>query len=433
MTDKIYDVAVIGGGASGIMAAISAARKGAAVLVIDHANRLGKKILVTGNGRCNFTNSNQNIKNYHTSSPEIVEEALSRFGHDELITFFGSLGLFVKEKEGYYYPFSESAADALDVLLLETKRLTVDTMLSAEVRSIKRQEDFFFLSTEPPSGKSQPKLTGGSQVSGKLNTGDGDAIRARRLVISTGGRAGKNLGCDGTGYRLAASLGHSVTALHPALVPLEAEGDFNAVAGVRTDAAITLYVDGQIADSDAGQLQITDYGISGIPVFQISSAAARALNKKRDVRVCIDFLPQISLAGLSEEISGRIQRNPEMRVCDAFLGMLNRKLINFLLGSLRTSKKTRCFELSAEFAGELAGRMKRYEVRIKNTLSFERAQTTSGGIPLDEVESISFESKRCPGLYLCGELLDVDGRCGGYNLQWAFTSGYLAGCAAGEG
>ena len=413
LADKIYDLAVIGGGASGIMAAISAAREGADVIIIDHADTLGKKILATGNGRCNFTNKDQDPRNYHSSSPGFVEGALRRFGRDELIGFFEGIGLFVKEKGGYYYPFSESASDVRDVLLLEAERLAVETVLSVKVLSVKKREDIFFLSTEPPGGK--------------INIGDEDAICARNIVIATGGRAAKKLGSDGLGYRMAKSLGHSVTPLFPALVPLEADGDFAAVSGVRTDARLTLFIDGAEADTDMGQLQMTDYGISGIPVFQISAAAARALYEGRDVRVRLDFMPLISVEKLILNITRRLEDNLSMRISDALAGMLQRKLINFLLGSLGISKKTKCMKLSDNTAGDIARRMKEYEVTITNTLSFDRSQTTAGGIPLDEVDEESFESLKCPGLYLCGEILDVDGRCGGYNLQWAFTSGYLAG------
>ena len=404
-----YDVAVIGGGASGLMAATAAASLGATVIIIEHGSRLGKKILATGNGRCNFTNLDQDIKNYRTKNEEFVRDAFLRFGRDELIGMLGDLGLISKEAGGYFYPYSENARDVLDIILLNLKRLEVNIMLDAQIFSVKKEGSRF-----------------------RINIKDEEILDADRVVFATGGRAAPKTGSDGSGYRILRKLGHSITPLYPALVPLEVEENFKDIAGVRTDADISLLIDGELSEKEFGQLQITDYGLSGIPVFQLSRFAAEAVSQGKNVEAGIDYFRDYSKEDIMEQLEARRKYKAGCSVVDALAGMLNRKLLAYLIRAAGISPDAMYRLLGDKELRSILKKLKGHRVKIKKPLTFERAQTTAGGIPLSEIKKGTFESGIVEGLYLCGELLDVDGRCGGYNLQWAFTSGYIAGSCAGR-
>ncbi len=394
-----YDTAIIGGGASGMMAAITAARAGADVVLFEKGERIGKKLLSTGNGKCNFTNTMQDASCYRTGHPAFVMSALERFGKDELISFFDELGVPAKIKNGYAYPNSETATSILDVMRFELDRLGVRVVCDVKIFSAKKKGEVFEINTDK----------------GRIESG--------RLIIATGGKAAPKTGSNGDGYKLARSFGHSITPIVPSLVPLECEGDFKGIAGVRVDVAMKLLSDGRELCTEEGQLQITDYGLSGIPVFQLSRIAGYELKEGKNVEIAIDYIPEISGEELIENLKSRKKYKECLACVDALAGLLNKKLISYVLKKAHVNGKYGA--IKEDDFKRICDIIKGDIIKVSAPLGFDRAQTTAGGVPLDEIDD-GFQSLKVPGLYFCGELLDVDGRCGGYNLQWAFTSGHLA-------
>ncbi len=400
------DIIVVGGGASGMMAAIAAAGEGARVLLLDHQKALGKKILSTGNGRCNFTNATLNDACYHSDNPALVGDVLRRFTNRTAITFFRTLGVYYVEKNGYYYPRSGQASAIRDALLGELNRLSVTVLTEIEILQIKKKKTFL------------------------VSTSQGD-FRGKALILATGGAAAPHTGSDGSGYGFAKSFGHEILRPLPALVPLlTGERWVKRASGVRTPAALTLLVDGDVAGKEEGELQITDYGISGIPVFQLSGQAAVALENQRRVAVILDFVPEWSRQDLYIQLSDLAYG--EKNWWDLLCGLINRKLAAALiqenglsdcpLGSMGVKRWS--WELE-----RLTDALKGTRLSIVKTGRLDQAQVTTGGVSLKQVDA-NLESMLVEGLFFAGELLNVDAICGGYNLQWAWSSGSISGTAA---
>ncbi len=406
--NELYkDVIVIGAGASGLMAAITAARRGACVAVLNHVSVPGKKILSTGNGKCNFTNALQNADCYRSDDPGLVREVLSLFSPDDTIRFFDEIGVLSKEKDGYYYPLSGQAVTVRDALLAEAERQNVEILNDIEITNVYHDGSLFHVN---------------------MRTGK---IKAGKCILATGGLAAPKTGSDGSGYAFAAQLGHSIKSPLPALVPLVCrEKWIRRISGVRADGSVALFLDGTEAARDRGELQFTNAGISGIPVFQVSRFASIALSEGRLAEAHIDFFPDTDVRDLARmliEFSCRFgdYKNWYQILC----GICNQKvaaLICEILGIPRCCLTELSEDIVDEQAEEIAGLFKETVVTVTETGSVEHAQTTCGGIPLAEVGS-DMQSKLIPGLFFAGEILNVDGICGGYNLQWAWSSGYLAG------
>ena len=407
-----YDVIVVGGGASGLMAAISAAEKGASVLILDHHPVPGKKLLSTGNGKCNFTNQKQGISCYRSDDPAFVMRALEQFGWESSVRFFQELGVYARSRNGYYYPRSGQAATIRNALIMETKRLHVRMISECDILRLHKNGASFLIQTR--NGR----------------------FASRSCILATGGKAFPKTGSDGSGYLFAIQMGHSIQDPLPALVPLiSGERWLKSTAGVRCDGEVSLFVNGEFVASDTGEIQMTDYGISGIPVFQVSRFASVALAQKKKVTAGIDFLPEISgeelkagLFHLSERLG--VQKN----WYHILAGFCNSKIAEMICRKLRLpeqpvlqlSDQTRKRQIS-----QVTDQLKQTELVITGTRHMEQAQVTCGGVPLSEIGP-DMQSKKVPGLYFSGEILNVDGICGGYNLQWAWTSGYLAGLHAAE-
>lgn len=404
-------IAVIGGGASGLAAAIAAARSNPKVqiTIYEQKDSVGKKILATGNGRCNLTNKDMKSSYYRSENIPFVEEVLEQFGYEDTIRFFSSLGLMVKERGNYVYPHSDQASTVLELLKLELHRLGIKILTGVQVTDITPISSGFMI---------------------KLNTGK---QKADAVILACGGKASSKLGSDGSGYTLAKGLGHTMVPVVPALVQLKVrKNPFAKAAGVRTDASVTAICDGKAIASDRGELQLTAYGISGIPVFQISRYVAKALYLKQNAKVKIDFLPEMSenefLSFLLERKEGREQ----MTCADYLLGIFHQKLIPRFLEQARIRMHTLVQELSETQFKSLVQAVKRNVVLIDTTNGFDNAQVCAGGISTIELSARTMESRYIKGLYLTGELLDADGICGGYNLQWAWATGYLSGKAAAD-
>jgi len=409
-------VVIIGGGASGMMAAIQAAREGAQVTVLEHMDRVGKKILSTGNGRCNLTNRYQTPECYRCSQYGFPEAALGRFSMEDTVEFFEDLGILIKDRNGYLYPNSDQASTVLDVLRMELEHLNIQLRLGCQVKFIKKQGGRFVIGTD-----------------------QGD-LKADALILATGSKAAPVTGSDGSGYELAGALGHKIVTPLPALVQLRCkEKHYKQLAGIRTDVELKLMVSGRKpedgfreAASERGELQLTDYGISGIPTFQISRFASIALNQGRQVKVVIDFLPQFELWQAEKMVNQRCMQMG-YKTCEEWMtGLLNKKLSLVLLKLAGIQPQQKAGEVPKSKWRQLLGLMKSYETYVAAVNPFENAQVCCGGVDTREIVPETMESKLVPGLYFAGEILDVDGICGGYNLQWAWSSGAVAGrCAAG--
>ena len=407
---KSRRVIIVGGGASGLVAAISAARNGTNVTIIEQKDRIGKKILSTGNGRCNLTNEYMDVQCFRGDDTTIVANVLEKFGYQETISFFEELGVILKNRQGYIYPISDQATTILDVLRMEIANLHVEVIVEERVDTIDKTKKGFSVRT------------------------NNKVYRSDVVILATGGKAASVLGSDGSGYHLAKAFGHSISSVVPALVQLRAKGSFfKQLAGIRTNANVSLFVNGNLEASDEGELQLTNYGISGIPVFQISRFAGKALQRKKEVTVEVDFLPAFTDEKLTEFF---IQRNNlhGMKTAEDFLiGMLNKKLIPVILKESGIPCSKIYKELTEKQKSSLVQTIKHFHIEIEATNDFEQAQVCAGGVRTTEVNHETLESLYVEGLYLTGELLDVDGICGGYNLQWAWATGYLAGLHAAKG
>lgn len=401
---KSRRVIVVGGGASGLVAAITAAREGALVTIIEQKDRIGKKILSTGNGRCNLTNEYMELNCFRGDDTSIVSNVLEQFGYQDTIRFFERLGIILKSRQGYIYPISDQATTVLEVLRMEVDRLKIQVQLEECVNSIRKSKKGFQIKTNKTS------------------------YNADAVILAAGGKASPVLGSDGSGYGLAKECGHSLSPVVPALVQLKCKGSyFKQLSGIRTNAKVSLFVNGTYIDSDTGELQLTNYGISGIPVFQISRYAAKALHQKKKVHAHIDFLPNMTTEEIQAYLATRIDLHGYKKMEEFLIGMFHQKLINVLLKEAKISSVLQASKLKTEQWNTLIEIIKNFTTEVEGTNPFEQAQVCAGGVRTSEIDSNTMESVYMRDLYLTGELLDIDGICGGYNLQWAWSTGFIAG------
>lgn len=402
----MYDVIIIGAGASGLMAAAAAASKGARVALLEHKDDIGKKILATGNGRCNFTNTDMSVNKFH-GSKALIKNGLSQFNYSDTIRFFKELGIPAYDNAGYIYPNSRQAASVVAAFRMELMRLHVDVKTGINITDIKPADD---------------------RIGYCIQTDKG-SFKSKGLIIACGLTASPKLGSDGSLFRQIEALGHHIQKPLPALCGFSCDGlNFKKITGVRCDATVASVIDGQMTEQNTGELQLADYGISGIPVFQISSLMSRALNKGQRVEVIIDFLPAFSDDELNGYIRDRSITTTDNRSLNEMLnGLLNNKLLLELIHKSGVSPDKKGRLLTDDDCKSLTRSIKHTAVSVKKPRGAEFAQVCAGGIYTKEIDVRTLESKIHPGLYFCGELLDVDGICGGYNLQWAWTSGYIAG------
>lgn len=402
----MYDVIIIGAGASGLMAAAAAASKGARVALLEHKDDIGKKILATGNGRCNFTNTDMSVNKFH-GSKALIKNGLAQFNYADTIRFFKELGIPAYDNAGYIYPNSRQAASVVAAFRMELMRLHVDVKTGINITDIKPADD----------------------RTGYCIQTDKGSFKSKRLIIACGLTASPKLGSDGSLFRQIEALGHHIQKPLPALCGFSCDGlNFKKITGVRCDATVASVIDGQMTEQNTGELQLADYGISGIPVFQISSLMSRALDKGQRVKVIIDFLPAFSDDELNGYIKDRSITTTDNRSLNEMLnGLLNNKLLLELIHKSGVSPDKKGRLLTDDDCKSLTRSIKHTAVSVKKPRGAEFAQVCAGGIYTKEIDVRTLESKIHPGLYFCGELLDVDGICGGYNLQWAWTSGYIAG------
>jgi len=397
------EIAVIGGGASGLMAAITAKKLGKEVIILERKDRILKKVLITGNGRCNITNVNANISNYFGKNISSVENILNRFTPQDTMDFFNELGIVCNEENrGKVYPLSGQASSVVDALRFEAEKLGIKIETEFYVRKIEKDGFKFRIYSE-----------------------DRKKIEAGRVIIAAGGQSYPELGSNGSGFELAKELGHSVTKLSPSIVQLKTEKyQVKGLQGIKTDVAVTAYGDNKKICTYDGELLFTDYGISGNVVFNISFV----MPLYKDVEFEIDFMEKFDYNELYEMLKERKRILSHLTMENYFNGMINKKLGQFLSkvsGIEKLSKPVK--DLNDSDIRKLCTVLKKYRVKILETTGFKNAQVTAGGVSLDEVNTETLESKIVKGLYFSGEVLDVYGECGGFNLQWAWASGHIAG------
>lgn len=390
---KAFDIIIAGGGASGLAAAIEIKRtdKAKRVAVLEHLPRVGKKILATGNGRCNL--GNLNAPNHPYTNANFTAEIMSQYSAQSLIEFFESMGLYVRsDSEGRLYPHSNTAAAVLDALRFECENLGVELICDCKVTSIKKEKNFVI---------------------------NGEYL-ARKVIIACGGKSAPSQGSDGSGYPLLKGLGHRITPLAPSLVQLVTDtAKTKALKGVRAAASLNLSSGG----SSKGEILFTDYGISGIAAMDLS----RFVKADTDAQISLDFACDYSLIKLETAIINIAKHNPSLPIDNLLSGFvpkaLSAAITKAALGYLPKSTA----EIGEKQAKRIAEEMKSFTVALKGTKSFSDAQVTKGGADVSQFNEETLESKKCHGLYACGEILDVDGACGGFNLAWAFASGRAAG------
>ena len=397
------EIAVIGGGASGLMAAVTAKKSGKEVIILERKDRILKKVLITGNGRCNITNVNANISNYFGKNISSVENILNRFTPQDTMDFFNELGIICNEENrGKVYPLSGQASSVVDALRFEAERLGIKIETEFYVRKIEKDGFKFRIYSE-----------------------DRKKIEAGRVILAAGGQSYPELGSNGSGFELAKELGHSVTKLSPSIVQLKTEKhQVKGLQGIKTDVAVTAYGDNKKICTYDGELLFTDYGISGNVVFNISFV----MPLYKNVEFEIDFMPKFTYNEIFEILKKRRKILKNFTMEQFFNGAVNKKLGQFLSkvsGIEKLSKPVK--DLNDSDIRKLCTVLKKYRVKILETTGFKNAQVTAGGVSLDEVNAETLESKIVKGLYFSGEVLDVYGECGGFNLQWAWASGYIAG------
>lgn len=405
------DIIVVGAGASGLMCAIMAAKEGAHVLVLEHMECAGKKILVTGNGKCNFSNKKQGCAYYRGTDPAFVMSALCQFDVKKTIQFFESQGVYTREKNDLLYPFNEEAATVREMLLTACQNVGVRFLYEIGIQKIYLENGIFVFQTKQGIKK------------------------AKKCIMATGGYAAKKTGSDGSGFLYLKSFAHPITACYPALVALKTTPNaLTEASGVRIKASVRVLINGQFLCSDGkpvceqGELQLTDYGVSGIMIFQISRFVSEALAKEVPVKLSLDLLPDLT----KEEVEKRLfillsQENKTPS--QALEGLFPRKLAAALAKEWNLKKNK---SVSKKTCEAMATECKSYVIQPTDTLPFEKAQVTAGGVDTSFVDNETMQSKLVNGLYFCGEILDIDGMCGGYNLQWAFSSGACAGLHAAK-
>lgn len=418
MIMQSIEVMVVGGGASGMMAAITAAEAGARVLLVEKLNRLGKKLLATGNGRCNFTNTVQKEEYYHSVTDGFAWKVISAFDEKQVMAWFQKYGVLPMAREGYVYPRSAQAASVLQIL---------QRMLT---------ENGVMVHTEESLWDVLPHWNRSGEMQGyEVMTSSGKYL-ARQLILAPGGAAAPVHGTSGDGYEWMNRLGIPVVPPVPALTSLVLEGGYCKIwSGVRVNGQVSLYSDsGKCLGSDRGEIQMVSYGISGIPVFQISHLAARELEEGRHPYLLLDSMCEYSEAELVEEWFRRksTYSNLSLSVADLLEGMLPGKLAAAYIREAGLQSGQKAEAVSGEQWKKLASQIKAKPLQIRSVSGFDKAQVTSGGVSLDALHVETMELRKYPGLFIAGELADVDGICGGYNLQWAWSSGYVAGRAAAE-
>jgi len=403
----LYDIAVIGGGASGLCAAIHGAEllKYGKVAVLEKNSRTGKKLLTTGNGRCNLTNINITLNRFHSQNKDFIADVLDKFSFNETKQFFNDTGIFYYNEEDKVFPNSLQASSVLDMLRFRMHEAYIEEICDFNCISLEKNDVFV------------------------IKSRDGRVIKAKTVIFACGGAAAPKSGTDGSGYNILKNFGHRMTPIFPSLVQLVSVAKkVVPLKGVKVNGNISIYVDDEFIKTESGEILFTEYGLSGPPVFQLSRIASEAIFMKKHCKVTIDLMP---LYSEKDVFSLLVSRNKNLAL-DIFTNGLFNKAVGRELIKVTTSHKLnlKASVLTDDDFKNISYAIKNWCFEINGTKGWDAAQVTAGGIKLDGFNSDTMESVFCEGLYACGEILDVDGDCGGFNLQWAWSSGAIAGKAA---
>ncbi len=401
-------ICIVGGGASGIAAALScaAAYPDVAIDLLEALPRVGKKILVTGNGRCNLANTDISPAYYRSQSEDRLAQLIAQMPLQRTLDFFARLGLFCDEEDGRIYPYSHQASSVLDVLLLALNRSkNIHVHTDCRVTSISKSANRFTLVV------------------------NGEKRHADAIILSAGGMAAPKHGSDGSGFALAKELGHTCTPLSPCLTAIKCDNPLlKSLKGIRAQGRVTLWQRTTPVYTEEGEIQFTDYGLSGIPIFQLSTS----LDTNIMSSISVDLMPSWPQTDMMEFIRQQCRINDEASLEQFMPGLINKRLLCAVLkacGITPLSRKAGSLTRAEQL--RIAQTIKNWRFPVVSALDWEQAQVTGGGIPLNEIND-RFASQRCDGLYITGELLDATGMCGGYNLHWAWCSGIIAGQAAAK-
>ena len=401
---KTFDLIIVGGCSAGLAAAINAKRlhPEMSVAVIEKLPRIGKKLLATGNGKCNLTN--EYALNHEYVNRDFAQAAFDAYPPQKIVEFFGSTGLLCyADSEGRVYPESNTAASVVDALRFEIERLKIDVFCETPVTDIKKKSNGFLINNE---------------------------FECKKLIITTGGKSSPPQGSDGSGFLLAKQLGHSVTKLYPALVPICASPEITKpMKGVRVrNVTLTLKGEKKIAQT-RGEILFTDYGLSGIAAMELASQAQKYID---DVKLkpftYIDFMPDMSYDDLIEYLKNLCEIKGFCKIDNLLTGFLPKAVgIAICKATKLYNAEMRIDELKEKDFRQTAQKIKSFPLEVSGTKGFANAQVTSGGIKGGELDPKTMQSKICPNLYFAGEIIDVHGGCGGFNIQWAWAAGMLAG------
>jgi len=404
-----YDICIIGGGAAGMMAAFSAREhhKDASIVIVDHTFELGRKILVAGAGRGNLTNANVEDDDYvhFHGNPNVIKEIFSQYNGKKIQTFFENLGVPLYEEQktgrGKIFPIVDNAKTVRDILVDELQKQHIEILTSTEVTGISQKEHGWNIST------------------------DKDDILSQSLILACGGMTYPSLGSNGLGYILARSIGHTIVEPVPSAVPLVTK---SVLCHFLQGERITMEVSTK-EHTYVGDVLFTQYGISGTAIFDISRDISIQLNRQHthSVPLYLSFFPLVGKNEVLEIVEKRLLRDPHQSVARSLWGLFTVKVANALCAAANIQKETTASTLTQEEKMNLVSTLTRYELTITGTRGWNEAEFTSGGVAMDEVDTRTLASKKVPHLYIAGELLDIDGDVGGYNLSWAWASGWVAG------
>ncbi|MBV4432522.1 NAD(P)/FAD-dependent oxidoreductase [Clostridium tyrobutyricum] len=404
-----HDIIIIGAGASGLMAAITAKNIGKDAAVLEGNHRIGTKILTTGNGRCNITNTNISLDRYHSTNKYFFKDVLNKFTYKDTIDFFSALGLpLTKLEDGRMYPLSLQASSVLDILKMSIDDRQIPVYLDCKVKDIIKENQNFNIIC------------------------NNKTFKCKKIIICTGGKSAAYTGSDGSGFLLSQKLGHSIILPTPSLVQLKLKHNrLKALSGIKFNGTCEIFVDKKSMRKEYGEILFTDYGISGPPILQVSGIASRNLINKKEVSLNIDLFPKLNEKHLIEFFENHWGLLNYRSIHDSFIGIINKKLIPIILkeASIDNIHKP-VFQLNWKEKIKIIHILKSWKFSVYDTNSFRNSQVTSGGVNTLEVDSKTLESIKIKNLYFAGEVLDVDGDCGGFNLQWCWSSGFISAKSA---
>lgn len=403
----MYDLIIVGAGAAGLTAALTAKDNGINAALVEATDRIGKKLLVTGNGRCNISNKYIEYSRYHSDNNDFFKSVLNSYTYIDTENFFKALGLpLITFEDGKIFPYSLQASSVVDILKMSIEERQIPIHYNSKIKSVSYKNKVF-----------------------SLTDNNDNSYKSKKLIIAAGGKSYVKSGSDGSGYTLAKSLGHKIITPIPALIQIKLDYPrLKALAGVKFDGYAEIIVNNTSMRKEFGEILFTDYGISGPPILQLSRSASYSFSKGKEVAIVVDMVPHISFENLKVFLENQWGTFSYRSVYNSLIGFLNKKLIPIILKEAGINDIHKpCFSLEWKEKELIYTLLKKWKFKVCGFNSFNNAQVTAGGVDTNDINPKTLESKLIPDLYFAGEVLDVDGDCGGFNLQWAWSSGFAAG------